>query len=151
MSEIARFEQTLLFAFDAQDSSLGKVKTLNQIDIYEWPNIKIRFHPSTQLFQSHYNCVEIWQALKHKNTPPNVHKQKDVYWLVWRNSARITEFRSIKAAEYESIQVFLDGGTLSGACEQLLSHHAENEVSRVVVNYLLGWLNSNLVSSIVTQ
>lgn len=151
IAELARFEQTLLFSFDANDSTSANMLDLNKLSIEDWPNIKIRFHPSMQLFESHYNCVEIWQALKKQNTPPEVQQCDHSTWIVWRNAQRVTEFRSIEISELESIQAFLKGGSLSDVCEQLLSHYPEDEVSKVAVTYLSNWLNLNQVSFIITQ
>ena len=151
IAELAHFEQTLLFAFDANDSTPANMLDLNKLSIEDWPNIKIRFHPSMQLFENHYNCVEIWQALKQKRTPPEVQQCDGSTWVVWRNAQRVTEFKSLEISELESIQTFLKGGSLSDVCEQLLSHHTEDEVSKVAVTYLTDWLNHSQVSFIITQ
>ncbi len=151
LSELARFEQTLLFSFDANDASTIDLIELNKLDIEDWPNIKVRFHPSMQIFESRYNCVEIWQALKQNKTPPDALKIDSCAWLVWRNSQRVTEFRSLEQSELESIQAFLTGNSFSYMCEQLLSHYPEEEVSKVAVTYLTDWLNRKQVSFIVTE
>jgi hypothetical protein len=104
-----------------------------------------------QLFESNYNCVEIWQALKHHTTPPKSHSLDNSAWVVWRNTQRVTEFRSLEVSELESIQIFLKGGSLSDVCEKLLSHYPEDEVSKVAVTYLSDWLKRSQVSFIITQ
>ncbi len=150
IAELARFEQTLLFAFDANDSVTANILDLNKLTVEDWPGIKIRFHPSMQLFQSIYNCVETWQALKQQNTPPDAQKLDYSTWIVWRNAQRVTEFKSLELSELESIQIFLKGGSLSDACENLLSHYPEDEVSKVAVAYLSDWINRSQVSFIIT-
>lgn len=150
IAELARFEQTLLFAFDANDADTSNMLALNKLSTEDWPNIKIRFHPSMQLFECHYNCIDIWQALKKQATPPSAHKLEYSAWVVWRNNQKITEFRSLELSELVSIKTFLKGGTLSEVCEQLLQHHPESEVSKVAVTYLSDWLNRNQVSLIIT-
>ena len=149
IAELARFEQTLLFAFDANDSNTANILDLNKLSIEDWPDIKIRFHQSMQLFESNYNCVEIWQALKQQNTPPEARKLDYCAWVVWRNIQRVTEFRSLEISELKSIQIFLRGGSLTDVCEQLQSHYPENEISKVAVTYLTDWLSHNLVSIII--
>ena len=144
-------KQTLLFSFDANDSSTADILELNKLSIEDWPNIKIRFHPSMQLFESNYNCVEIWQALKQDLTPPDARILEYSTWIVWRNTQRITEFRSIEPSEFESVKIFLKGGSLSDVCGQLLSHYPEDEVSKVAVTYLTDWLSRNQVSYIITE
>ncbi|MFK7795472.1 MAG: putative DNA-binding domain-containing protein [Gammaproteobacteria bacterium] len=151
IAELARFEQTLLFAFDANDSTAASMFDLSKLSIEDWPNIKIRFHPSLQLFQNNYNCVEIWQALKQQQSPPDVQQCDDSTWVIWRNAQRVTEFRSLEISELESINIFLKGGSLSDVCENLLSYHPEEEVSKVAVTYLSDWLNRSQVSLIITE
>ena len=151
IAELARFEQILLFAFDANDCATLNVLDLGKLSIEDWPKIKIRFHPSMQLFESNYNCVEIWQALKQHKTPPKALRLDNSAWVIWRNTQRVTEFRSLEVSELESIQIFLKGGSLSDVCEQLLSHYPEDEVSKVAVTYLSDWLKRSQVSFIITQ
>ena len=151
LAELAQFEQTLLFAFDANDSNTADIKELRKLSIDDWPLIKVRFHPSMQLFINKYNCVEIWQALKQKQTPPEVQQFNYSAWIIWRNTQRITEFRSLEISELEAIQIFLRGGSLSDVCEQLLSHFPEEEVSKIAVSYLYDWLNRSQVSLIITE
>ena len=150
IAELARFEQILLFAFDANDADTSNMLDLNKLSLEDWPNIKIRFHPSMQLFECSYNCVDTWQALKKQTTPPAAQKIEYAAWAVWRNKQKITEFRSLDISELTSIKTFLKGGSLSDVCEQLLLHHPEDEVSKVAVTYLSDWLNRHQVSLIIT-
>jgi len=151
LAELARFEQTLLFAFDANDSDNAELLELNNLNAEDWPNLKIRFHPSVQLFETSHNCVETWQALKKQASPPEPIQLNYCAWIVWRNQQRITEFRSLEASELACINTFLRGGSLAEACEQLLQFHHENEVSKIAVTYLTQWLTSSQISYLITD
>ncbi len=148
LSELARFEHTLLFAFDANDSGTAQLSDLQHLALEDWPKIQLRFHPSVQIFETNTNCVEIWQAMKKNVPPPTANEQRQAAWIVWRNNQRITEFTSLTQTELLALNVFLQGGTLSGVCEELLSYQHENEVSQTVVSYIQKWLERKQIARI---
>ena len=151
LAELARFEQTLLFAFDANDARTIDASFLQTLPKEEWPNIKVRFHPSVQLFETSTNCVEIWQAMKKNSTPPSSINAGHVAWIIWRNPARITEFKSIEESELHVIKTFLHGSTLASACEELLSFYQESEVSGMIISYLQKWLEHKQITALHTK
>lgn len=151
LAELARSEQTLLFSFDANNASIAEWEQLNSLKPEDWPNLKIHFHPSLQIFETKYNCVEIWQALKQQVTPSPVMKHGFTAWALWRNPERITEFRSIERCEVTSIRAFLKGKTLAEVCELLLADYGENEVSKVVVHFLTQWLSRHQVAYLLSE
>ena len=150
LAELARFEQTLLFAFDANDATTTDIDALKLISMDEWPNIRVRFHPSVQLFETTTNCVDIWQAMKKQSTPPPSINVDYAAWIVWRNRERVTEFKSLPISELEAIKTFLHGGTLADVCEDLLDYHDENEISNIIVTYLHQWLERKQVTNIIS-
>jgi len=62
-SELAFFERRLLDVFDAPDSQRVPLSALREIPPGDWPNMKLRFHPSTRLFAAGWNSIESWKAL----------------------------------------------------------------------------------------
>ena len=148
ISELARFERTLLFAFDANDAPLAKMIELSNVPLDKWPNIQVRFHPSVQLFETFTNCVEVWRAIKLKATPPEAIENDNIVWIVWRTVERITEFRSMNVSEIGMIKAFLQGATLAEVCEELLEYHPEHEVSEVAVKYISQWIQRGQVAKI---
>lgn len=144
IGEIARFERLLLSAFDAGDAERFSREDLAEIAPDDWPAMQFRFHPSTQLFFSQWNVVEIWQALKGQEAPPEP-LQDNHYWLLWRNDERLTEFRSIQTMEYELFQLALAGENFAALCETLLEQVSEEEAGQVAVGYLLQWIDQGLL------
>ena len=148
IGELARFEQTLLFSFDANDAALATMADLSNIPVEAWPELRVRFHPGVQIFTTKTNCVEVWQALKVKNDPPTAINNNPVNWLVWRSPERITEFRSLEDNEYDAIHMFLRGSNLAEVCEDLLKNVPEEEVSQVAVGYIADWINRGVVAKL---
>ena len=147
LAEIAAFERTLMSAFDAPDSPVAGKECLHAFPPADWPNLRVAFHPSVRLFATRWNTIESWQALKQGSAPP-VAVQKEVqHWLVWRGRDRLTEFRSLAPAGLWFHDALQSGGTLAMACEAMLEILPEDEISETTVNYLTGWLDSGLISS----
>lgn len=149
ISELARFERLLMNAFDAADASRATIEQLRQILVEDWPTLKLDFHPSVQLFESKWNAVEIWQAIKEEKTPPAAQQSPET-WLVWRNKGLLTEFRHLGEAELCMFKQFKGDGHFASACEALLDIEPEDRVSAIAVNTLMGWLDAGLVKGLNT-
>ena len=149
LSELARFEQLLLYSFDANDARLAAMQDLNDLASDDWPQLKIRFHPSVQIFSTETNCVQIWQALKIKSNPPEAQNNIFSQWIVWRSPERITEFRSLQESESLMFDTFVHGGTLAQVCEELLEFHEERDVSRVAIECISQWLQRGQITRIL--
>ena len=60
VAEIAAFERLLLDVFDAPDLPRAGVNRLRGLTLDQWPGLRLRFHPSVQLFNTRWNSVESW-------------------------------------------------------------------------------------------
>ncbi len=148
--ELARFEQRLLNAFDAPDSERASFEALKELPPQDWPELKLRFHPSVQLLENNWNVVEIYKALKENQVPPDpVHEENN--WLLWRNSENLTEFRPINEVAYTMLVDFQKGSNFSQVCQSLLELMSEKDVSNAALEILIYWLNSGVVARLVSQ
>jgi len=151
LAEIAAFERLLLVAFDAPDSLRLTTQALAQVAPELWPQIKIRFHPSTQLFRESWNTVTSWQAIKEEKTPTAATRHSQTHtWLLWRNHELLTQFRSLAVDELYMIEAYLSGQDFSNICEGLLTWHSADEVPVFALQTLQSWLNQGLVQQIIT-
>lgn len=139
IAELARFERCLLTAFDAADRDTVTATTLQQTPPEHWPTLQLRFHPSLQLFNTPFNVVEIWQALKMERQPPDPLPQPEC-WVVWRNHERLTEFRSAEPLEQTLLNCFLHGGDFSQAAELVAAQVNENAAAAELLTILFRWL-----------
>jgi len=139
ISELARFERALLTAFDAADMPRATLEALQQIPEHHWPEMKLNIHPSVQPFVTDYNVVEIWQAIKQEQQPPNPEQQPRL-WVLWRNADRLTEFTSIEPLEYSLLESFLKGATLSEAADDAIELIDPENAAEQLLHVLVGWL-----------
>ena len=149
INELALFERRLLVSFDAADAHRVGADELAALPAMRWPNIRLRFHPSVQPFPVESNCVEIWQALKAGETPPDAVTQPNSWWLLWRGEDRLTQFRSLPAEESVLLHHFLAGGDFAGACEQLLTTYSKDDVAQIGLGLLMNWLETGLVRKLI--
>lgn len=146
ISEMAQFERLLLDTFDAEDAQRYNKEDLQSLSPDEWPELTFRFHPSVQLTSFEWNSVESWQALK-KETSPDPATQKMNSWLLWRNTERLTQFRSLTEEEAILIRMILTGENFSALCEFLLNESEHDNVSMLALNYISAWLDDGILRS----
>jgi hypothetical protein len=141
---IADFERRLLDSFDAAETARASQDELGALPAAHWPALKLRFHPSVQIFRADTHCVEIWRALKAGETPPPAGNMA-AEWLLWRGDDRLTQFRFLPGDESAFLRRFLEGDSFAGACEGLLREHAATEVPQLALSYLNSWLEHGLI------
>ena len=134
-------------AFDASDAIRLPSQALVNLPVEDWPNTVLRFHPSMQIFTSRWNVVEIWRAIREQKQPPGPVESKNS-WLVWRNSARLTEFKSVSDLEAKLLKYSLEGQNLAELCEFLVTRVEENSVAVTLITIIKSWFAKGIVSAI---
>lgn len=147
ISELAYFERLLMVAFDAADKVRFTREHLQQIPHQQWPSLVFRLHPSVQICHFAYNTVETWQALKQQQAPQEAVAQ-DNTWLLWRNTERLTQFRSLSAQENQLMQMLIKGDDFSHLCDYLVLESNEQEVTQLALNYLLSWIDDGILCNL---
>jgi hypothetical protein len=145
LAELAAFERRMLDVFDAPDATRANRAELQSIPADDWPDLRIRFHPSVHVHRTHTNAVSIWQALKASDTPPEPVSNGPSAWVLWRGIDRLSQFRPLPATEYATLEAAIRGGDFADLCENLLPELPESEISETVLGFLLGWLEQGLV------
>jgi hypothetical protein len=147
IAEIAQFERRLLDAFDAADSNSATETELQRLPTEQWPEMKLTFHPSVYVFEAQWNSVECWQALKNEMIPPEARREES-WWIIWRNSERLTQYCSLSVDGFVIYQCFKDHYTFADACELLTEHLPENQIALASVKHLESWFSLGIIESI---
>lgn len=146
LAEIADFERLLLDVFDARDMPRANFGRLRDLTVEQWPDLRLRFHPSMQMFNTQWNSVECWRALKDGQHPPDAGpKAQKSHWLLWRGRDRLSQFRPLVPSERAMLLAALHGRSFSELCEQMTEWMPEGQVSTHMFNLLQGWLHQGLV------
>ena len=148
ISELACFERRLLDVFDAADSKRVPLSALREIPPDEWPGMKLRFHPSTQLFITSWNSIESWKALKAGQDPPAAQSQGHAYWLLWRGVDLLSEFRPVDEDEYILLSLAIEGNSFAAMCESLLYRHDEDRIGAISLSYISRWFEQGIIKEI---
>jgi hypothetical protein len=146
LSELAAFERLLLDVFDAREAPRVNLDGLRAVAPVHWPTLRLRFHPSTQLFGAQWNSVESWRALKDDNDPPAAtRKAKTSHWLLWRGAERLSHFLPVSPIEHALLVAALHGEPFSAMCERMTAWVAEDQVSGQALGLLQKWLDQGLI------
>lgn len=149
IAEIATFERRLMDSFDAAEAPRLSEQRLAELDPADWPQMRLRFHPSVQPFRAQWNSVEIWRALKAEERPPTATSQANSDWLLWRGRDQLTQYRSLSELESLALQQLLAGADFAALCEAMLDLCAADQVSVEAVRLLRDWLEQGVVSALV--
>ncbi|SEA44823.1 hypothetical protein SAMN05216562_3140 [Microbulbifer marinus] len=147
IAELAQFERLLMTVFDAADAEHLSVEALQRLPADAWPRMCLRFHPSVRLLHSHWNCVQVWQALRADSEPPPP-CEGHFHWLLWRNRERLTEFTSVAGAELVALRTGLGGADFSQLCEALLEIVPAEQAAAVLVQLLQDWIQRGWLGGI---
>lgn len=150
IAELARFERLLLSAFDAADSPRAEYSALSDLPPLLWPTLTLNFHPSLQLFDTAWNVVEIWQALKAEQSPPDAIEAPQ-HWVLWRNRERLTEFCAISRIELDMLNAFLHGAILAEVAEFPAREMPEDEAGSYLLSTLTQWFDRGWIKQIVQE
>jgi len=148
LSEIAKFEWSLITAFDSQNCNPITVEAMSEIPPQDWELLRFSFTPSLQCIQLQWNVVKIWNAIKAGNKPPLLEKfDLPQTWLVWRKELE-TQFRSLAVEEAWAIQVLSNGETFGTVCHGLCEWMDEQHVGLYAAGLLKNWITQEIVSQI---
>ena len=148
LAEFAGFERSLLQVFDAGEVERKVFADLLALEPELWPEMRLRFHPSTQIKNFSWNSIAIWKALKAEKEPPE-RIQEDSVWLLWRDTDRLSSFIPIQNSESFALRGFLQGENFANICEILSEWHDEEAVGEVAVQYLKKWFDMGMIREIV--
>ncbi len=150
VTEIAQFERWLMDVFDAADTDRLPFSELQEIAPQNWPTLRFRFHPSLRLFNTGWNCVESWKALKNNAEPPPATQQADTHWMLWRSIDLLSEFRLLEEDEYQFLSLAVAGEPFASLCESIIEWHDESNVSAASIQFLSRWFEQGIVIAIET-
>ena len=145
LAELAVFEWLQGLSFDAPDAVPIGVETIAALPAAQWGRLRLRFHPSLQRHDFHWNVHEFWAAL-HNDAPfPDARYQGHPQpWLFWRRERR-NVFVSLDAESAQLIGLAREGADFATLCDALCTWHEEETVPQRAAALLKGWVEEKLV------
>lgn len=149
LSEMAQFEWLLREAFDAADSTILDLESLQQIDPQAWPELRFGFLPGLNRIDLSYNTPQLWQAIDQQQPPIDIiENDYPIAWCLWRKDLR-TLYRSMAVDEAWAMDAMRSGhhftDVCSGVCEWVDEQHAAVRVAGFVQN----WINEGMIQKVL--
>lgn len=145
LAELAAFEWLQGLSFDARDAAPLGIEAVAALAAARWGGLRLRFHPSLQRHDFHWNVHEFWAALRDDAPFPDArYLSRPIPWLFWRQG-RSNLFVSLDAESARLIDLARGGADFAALCEALCARHAEAEVPQLAAATLKGWVEEQLV------
>ena len=144
-AELAAFEWALGLAFDAEDTSILSLADLAAVPPDKWGDLKFHFQPSVQVLHLQWSVLSVWHALNKDEAPPAI-IEINGECLIWRQYLD-AQFRSLEPDEHQALQLLMSGASFGELCEYLQQSLPEDEASMTAANFLVTWLNEELISA----
>jgi hypothetical protein len=148
LAETARFEWTLVTAFDAQDAPLVGTDAVARVPPQAWPEMRPVMHASLQLLKLRMNTVEIWHAVQADQEPPQPKTLSEPGdWVVWRQDLQ-PHFRHLEADELWALEASMAGRSFGELCEGLCDWTEPEQVGLRAATLLKGWVSEGMVTAL---
>lgn len=146
LSELARFEQALLTAFDAPDAIPLTEKKLKGLNQAEWPRLRLRLVPSAEIVSSQWGLNTIREKLLEKRSLGRVKKESTTLG-VWRHNFEIYT-RPLKPLEERLWPRLKKPTRFVDLCDEVARQVGVQKATTVVTGTLRIWLKEGLLEAV---
>jgi hypothetical protein len=148
VAELALFERTLRFAFDAASSSVLTIESMAAFAPEQWPLLSFRPVPSLRIKVLCYNTVEVYKQLE-AEAPAQPARLLDqpVIWVIWRKPDMMSWYRSLKPDEADLLGRLCEGANFAELGEAACAWYDEHEAPMKVAQWLRSWIDEQLLAS----
>ena len=145
-AEMAQLEWQFIEAFDAANMNTVTEADAAAIPPDAWPTLSVEFHPSVHMVTLWWNTLDLWQAAKQDQQPPQPTRlSQQSHCLMWRDKL-MTQYRSLEADEAIAMSAALGGANFSEICGALAEELQDQEqVPMKAAGFLKGWLGSGML------
>ena len=150
LAELADFQWRLRGAFDAPDAEPVTMEVVGALAAADWPQMRLRFHPSLSMAAFEWDVPKIWKQLNAGagdavDEPHRVRPAVD--WVVWRRGLE-NYFRSARADEAAALRAALAEQTFAEICGVLCEFHEEDQVAIYAAGLLKRWIEDEMLTGI---
>jgi hypothetical protein len=148
LTDMARFDWALAFAFDAADAPAAGLADLVGVPPEFWGSIRLAFHPTLDAFRISTPVDEARpQLLESTDVRLDRTARCDRAVMAWRIEHDV-KFRAIDLLEFFTLQAMRDGATFGALCE-LVAEEVDPETAPLrAAQILQGWLEWGIVARV---
>jgi hypothetical protein len=145
---MARFDWALAFAFDGPDAPAAGLADLAGVSPEFWGSIRLRFHPTLDVFRISTPVDEARPQLLEK-ADISLHRQARCARaiMVWRVEHDV-KFRAIDLLEFSALEAMRNGGTFAEMCELVAQQVSTEAAPLRAAQMLQGWLEWSAVATV---
>jgi hypothetical protein len=148
VGDLAAFEKALNDAFDGWDDAVIGIEDVAAFAPEIWNELRFKPHPTACRLDLSTNALEIWQALKNEETPPDaVTLDEPNRVLVWRDDVT-PMFRELPAEEAMMWDEASAGIPFGVLCSMLATYDDPDSAAARGAGYLHGWVTSGLLAGV---
>lgn len=148
LAEMANWEWSLRFSFDAQNHTTLLPQDLEKIPLDQWPGLRFRLHPSCQFLQTQWNTVQIWQQVEEEGEPiaPQALSETE-HWIIWRKQLR-TLYQSLNHQARHFIERVQLNCHFQEICEHLAQHYGD-QGAMIAATHLRQMIDDGIICEVV--
>jgi hypothetical protein len=147
-AEMAAFEWALGLSFDAADDASIAVEAVAAVPGADWPDLRLRLHPSVQRLNLSWNVPGLWNAIQEEQAPQSpVVADHPTPWVIWRRGLQ-SYFRSAPVDEAWALDALGEGQCFAALCTGLCEWVDEEQVAAHAAQLLRRWVSDGLIACI---
>lgn len=143
LGDVATFEWALVDAFDAPDAACLTRDALGRVPAHRWSELKLRLHPSAQLFAFGWAVHEARRQVDAGETPA-VPRQSSSLVCVWRKGFRV-RYRSLPPFEWAALRLLASGSTFGAACAAAADACEDDNAAERLASTLASWVDDGVL------
>src|SRR6266404_2840200 len=143
LGDLARFEWSLLEAFDAADRTPLPPERLKTLPAETWPLVRLELSPSLRVIDAAAPVHEVYAAATDGREIPSIAMRRTVL-RIWRHDLRVFH-RVIDDLEWAALQSIERGEGFAATCEAATRIVGEERAALEVARTLDRWLDDGLV------
>lgn len=143
LADLARFEWTLLEAFDAPDAVPLSAETLAALADDDWAGLRVRLSPSLRVLELSAPVQEFWSAVSEQREAADPAPSPTCI-RVWREDLRVFH-RAIDAVEADALRRVREGASFGSLCEAVAVAVGDDAAAQRAFTMLRDWIGDGLV------
>lgn len=145
LAEIAAFEWAEYQAIVAADTHFLSPADLQQVPVDQWPELRLKLHPSATILIQYYNSLPIIKAARaHKSIPPKKILQAPQAIMIWRRDQDV-RFCTLDQFELTLIKKIQHQTSFTEICQELNKVMPEAEIALYLVSEINSWLKEKIL------
>jgi hypothetical protein len=144
IADLAKLERATVEVFLGPDAPTLDSDALRAVAVEDWPTMKLKRHPSTQILALDWQVSDLLHAVE-DHRPWNPPKQGATKVLVWRSNAQVFH-RDLDPAEANALEAAAHSATFAEICDIVAATLGNQDPVAKMNQFLSRWLSDNLLT-----